>query len=451
MIRSLKFRLALGGFAAIILSLTLVWVSLLHIFAQYVADRYQSEMNVVADILASNIAYRDGRFELANPPPDPRFSAPAGGRYWQISAPGQPPIRSPSLWDTAIDPAKLTEKDRLGFQRIEGPDGSTLLVSVSNLTLTSGRTTQSPPFTIYCAFPMTELTQSLDKFGTLISTMMGVTALVLMGAGLAMGYLAVWPLDRLRRDVADIRSGRIKAMTEEGPTETLPLVHEINMLLHERASAVERARARASDLAHGLKTPLTVLAQLATRLPPVDRTTALKQVDLIRQRSDRQLQSARLGVEQMASTRVSDITTKLSQVLNPVTAARGLNWHILIEPDLSVATDPADLAEAIGNVLENASKWAKEHILVRADQVGNWIDIAIADDGPGADEVDYERMLRRGGFLSVNDDATGLGLAISADIASAYGGSLSLARSELGGLQVVLRFPATMAERHSPA
>lgn len=451
MIRSLKFRLALGGFAAIVLSLTLVWVSLLHIFALYVGDRYHTEMNVVADTLAANITYRDGRFEINQPPPDPRFDVPAGGRYWQISAKDQAPIRSPSLWDTAIDPAKLSEKDRLGFQRMEGPDGSIMLVSASSLTLALPNGGQSPPFEVYCAFPMVELTQSLDQFGTLISTMIGVTAVVLMAAGLAMGYLAVWPLDRLRRDVADIRSGRIKAMTEEGPRETLPLVHEINMLLQERASAVERARARASDLAHGLKTPLTVLAQMANKLPPDDRATALKQVDLIRQRSDRQLQSARLGVEQMASTRVSDITTKLSQVLKPMTAARRLNWHILIEPDLSVATDPADLAEAIGNVLENASKWAKGHILVQADEDGAWIDIAVADDGPGADEADYERMLRRGVFLSVDDGSTGLGLAISADIASAYGGSLSLARSELGGLKVVLRFPSAMAETLSPA
>jgi signal transduction histidine kinase len=449
--QSLKIRLAVSAFAAIMLSLAIIGVTLSDIFANYVRERYTSEMSGLADFIAANVSYHDGHFSVGNIPPDPRFDQPAGGRYWQVSAVGQVPIRSSSLWDTVIEPDKLSPTDHLGFQRMEGPDGATILVYAVRLTLTGEKGNVSPPFWVYCGIPMAELTRALDDFHNTLSVMILLTAAFLATATVVLSLFVLRPLGRLQKEVADIRAGRSSSMREDGPTEILPLVREINLLLNERETAVERARARASDLAHGLKTPLTVLAQLAARLPADDRETALKQVDLIRQRSDRQLQSARLGVEQMASTRVADIVTKLVQVLKPVTAAKGLNWHVLIEPDMAIATDPADLAEAAGNVLENASKWARANILVRADQNADWTDIRIADDGPGASEADFARILRRGGSVAHDDQTTGLGLAISSDIANAYGGSLSLARSEMGGLEVCLRFPTSAAEKVSPA
>ncbi|HWU62470.1 MAG TPA: HAMP domain-containing sensor histidine kinase [Ensifer sp.] len=448
---SLKLRLGIGAFAAIILALALMAATLANLFATYVADRYRSEMSALADSIAATIIYRNGRFSVGHPPPDPRFDVAAGGRYWQVSAPGQEPVRSASLWDLVIDPAKLGKTDRRGFQWTEGPDGADMLVYSTRLTLTDETGRESPPFWIYCGFRFSEMKPALDGYGRTLASMMLLSAIILGVSTWLLGFYALRPLGRLQREVIDIRAGRTNSMSEDRPREILPLVREINLLLRERETAVERARARASDLAHGLKTPLTVLAQLASQLPAEDRETALKQVDLIRQRSDRQLQSARLGVEQMSSTSVAEIIKKLVQVLKPVTSTKGLHWHVLIEPDTVVATDPADLAEAAGNVLENASKWAKAHILVRVDQDADWTDIRIADDGPGAAEADFARILRRGGSMTHDDQTTGLGLAISSDIANAYGGSLSLARSELGGLEVCLRFPTSTAEKLSPA
>ena len=451
MIRSLRLRLALGAVAAITVSLAIIWFSLSIIFFRYAGDRYQTEMQVLTNVIAASVSIEDGKIVLDHPPPDQRFSIPAGGRYWQISAEGQPTLRSASLWDMVIEPAKLGKKDRLGFQEIEGPDGAPMLVLATPLTLEAGNGEQAHKFWLYCGFSKEEVLKSLNSFQSVLITMIVLIALFLLAAALIQSFIGLRPLNRLRDEVADVRAGNLNTISDTGPTEFLPVVREINLLLEERESAVERARARASDLAHGLKTPLTVLAQLAQKLPEEDRETALKQVDLIRQRADRQLQSARLGVEQMASTRVFDLAQKLVQVLRPATSEKGLVWHILIEPETAVATDPADLAEAMGNLLENAGKWARGNVIIHIDQDKDWTDIRISDDGPGVDPEDHARILQRGEFMSGGEEGSGLGLAISADIAAAYGGSLSLSRSQLGGLEACLRLPTFGAEKRSPA
>jgi signal transduction histidine kinase len=450
MFRSLKFRLTIGALVAIAISLATIWITLSGMFTRYVVDRYQSEMSVLADYIAANVTYTQGRFSIDLQNSDPRLDMPAGGRYWQLSAQGQEPLRSSSLWDTSIDPTKLGKPDRYGFWETVGPDGALMLVYGIDSKLADATGKGSSPFWIFCAFPKAELTTALDGFHSQLNMMIALTAGLLTAAALLQNFIGLRPLNRLRAQVAEIRAGTSHAIGEDGPTETLLLVREINLLLSERESAVERARARASDLAHGLKTPLMVLIQLVQGLNAKDKETALKQVDLIRQRADRQLQSARLGVEQMASTNVADIAGKLVQVLKPATVERKLNWLLMIDADMAVATDPADLAEAMGNVLENASKWAKANILVRAEQYPDWTTITIADDGPGVDETDYERILRRGVYLADDFQGTGLGLAISSDIAAAYDGSVTLGRSEMGGLEVTLKFTTSAASRTTP-
>ncbi len=242
-------------------------------------------------------------------------------------------------------------------------------------------------------------------------------------------------------------------MGAAGPSEVLPLTTELNLLLQERATAVERARARASDLAHGLKTPLTVLSHLADHLPEKEKGIALEQVDLIRQRADRQLQAARMGVEQMATTSVATLAGKLVNVLRPVTAARGIKWVTRIDRAMVIGIDPADLAEALGNLLDNAAKWAASQIGITAGTGDGEAWVRVEDDGPGIAEDAYDEVLRRGGSLGSQESGSGLGLAIAVDIAEAYGGRVTLGRSALGGLEVTLHLPLKDLRRRqeSPA
>ena len=255
------------------------------------------------------------------------------------------------------------------------------------------------------------------------------------------------PLDRLRRKVTEIRQGDLDRMSEDGPAEVQPLVREIDLLLQEREEAIERARSRASDLAHGLKTPLTVISQLAASMEPDRAEMTLRQVDLIRQRADRQLQAARLGVERMLSADVGALAAKLIQVLKPAHGDRGLDWALDITGDVRVEADPADLAEAIGNLLDNAAKWAEARIAIRILPDGADVVVDISDDGPGIAEADQPAALKRGNHAAGAIGGSGLGLAITADIVEAYGATLTLGRADLGGLQVKLRLPVRSVRR----
>jgi signal transduction histidine kinase len=177
-------------------------------------------------------------------------------------------------------------------------------------------------------------------------------------------------------------------------------------------------------------------------LPPREQTLIRQQVDLIRQRADRQLQSARLGVEQMAQTGLASLTGKLISVLAPVTAARDVLWHVDLDEQLTVDMDPADLAEALGNVLDNATRFAKSEIRVTAEREKDCVRLDVEDDGPGVAEDALSEIATRGVHIG-EDEGTGLGLAITADILTAYGGSIAFSRAASDGLKVSLRLPVT--------
>ncbi len=441
---SLRFRLALWTIAAVVISIVTIWSILSSMFTDYVRERYKSEMSTLAKSITAGVFFDDGAFLLESSPGDPRLNLPAGGRYWQFNPPGQEEIRSQSLWDTKLDPSRFEEDDS-GFFKTPGPDGQALLVFETSAKLAKEEGGGGRNFSVYAAFPETEYRQAVDSFHAQLRNMAIIAGLCLMAAGLILVIAGLSPLDRLRNQVAGIRSGELRAIEEHGPNEVRPLVKEINELLEEREQALERARARASDLAHGLKTPLTVLSQLASDLPPETAELIIRQVDLIRQRADRQLQAARLGTEQMVATSLAEIANKLVHVLRPMTDMTGIQWTIDIADDLTVQTDPADLAEALGNIMDNAAKWTKSTVWISAHRDGAFVVLEIRDDGPGVDENAYDTILRRGGHLDDGNDSTGLGLAITNDIVTAYGGKLTLSRAEIGGLCVQLAFPSAQA------
>ncbi|NUS71725.1 MAG: HAMP domain-containing histidine kinase [Ensifer adhaerens] len=442
MIRSLLLRLAIGASVAICLVLLVVWLSLSRLFTDYVAGRYRAEMATLVDTVAAQVRVRNGELVLPREPADPRLSLPAGGRYWQLDRDGGTALRSRSLWDTVIDADRPSAPHHLGFLEAEGPDGSPILVYRQALTLGEGA--DAKRFAVIAGFARGELDDALSAFHGRIRLMLLATAVVLAGAAFLQGALGLLPLVRLRERAARVRSGEEKDFGLAGPSEVQPLVSEINLLLAERATALAQARARASDLAHGLKTPLTVLAQLAEGLPREHRDIALEQVDLVRQRADRQLQAARMGVERMATTLIADLGNKLVSVLRPVTAERDVAWEVDIDPSISLDVDPADLAECLGNLLDNAAKWARARIRLSAEVVDGRVRITVGDDGPGVDEGDREQAMRRGGHSANaapgHASGNGLGLAISADIAEAYGATMSLGQSVMGGLEVALIF-----------
>jgi signal transduction histidine kinase len=439
MIQSLRLRLLVGAVLAIAFILLLVGSGLSRIFSNYVADRYRADMSAITDQLAAGVEFQNGKAQMTDEPGDPRFELPGSGLYWQVVAEGGLIFRSRSLWDVELSPATLTVGP-YGFRQGEGPDGEPLLVQTREVVLETSEGNR--PLTLLAAFDRRVVDDVISQYHGAMTIMLVLTAAVLLAAAFMQIGIGLAPLSRLQHGLVLVRSGRTDQLPDAGPTELRPLVGELNGLLKERETAVERARARASDLAHGLKTPLTVLLQLADNLPDRERDMIRQQVDLIRQRADRQLQSARLGVEQMAQTGLASLTGKLISVLAPVTAARDVAWKVDLDELLTVDMDPADLAEALGNVLDNATRFARTEIVVAAEREGAQIRLNVEDDGPGVAEEALPEIAARGVHL-VEDEGTGLGLAITSDILTAYGGSVAFARAASGGLKVSLLLPAS--------
>ena len=445
MIHSLRFRLAVGAVVAIAVSLAVVWVALSRLFTDYVVNQYLTEMTVLSDSLAASVVVQDGKVALTAVPSDPRLNLPAGGRYWALEEGGAIRERSRSLWDMTVSGASMKSSDYRPFLEGVGPDDQALLVLAQDSSLEEGQ--KVTRFRIYTAFPKAELVRALTSFHNELLLMLIVTAALLVFAAIIQAIVGLSPLDRLRQKVTEMRRGGVTRMSEEGPSEVRPLVREIDLLLQEREKAIERARSRASDLAHGLKTPLTVISQLAARMEPESAEMALKQVDLIRQRADRQLQAARLGVERMMSADVGELARKLIQVLKSAHADREIEWQLDVSGDVRVDADPADLAEALGNVLDNASKWARSKIAVTVARDGGDVTVRTADDGPGIPPEELTSVVARGTRSESANGGSGLGLAITADIATAYGATLELDRADIGGLEVTLRFPVASVRR----
>lgn len=438
MMQSLRLRLVIGAVLAIAFVLILVGFGLSRVFSTYAADRYRSDMSAIMDQLAASIEIRKGQPVVTDEPSDPRFNLPGSGLYWQIIAEDGKVIRSRSLWDVELSLSAL-RAGPYGFRETEGPDGAPILVDIRRIEIETQDGNR--PFTLLAAFDRSVIDVAISQYHGAMGVMLAATAAVLFAAAFLQIGIGLAPLLRLQLGLIRVRSGLLDQFEGEGPAELKPLVLELNQLLKERETAVERARARASDLAHGLKTPLTVLLHVADGLPGPEKALIRQQVDLIRQRADRQLQSARLGVEQMGHTGLASLTGKLVSVLLPVTTARGIDWNVRLDDALTADMDPADLAEALGNVLDNATRFARSVIAVSAARKDDVIRLEVEDDGPGVEDAAFSEIAGRGVHLG-GGEGSGLGLAISLDVLAAYGGGLSFGRSALGGLKVTLTLPA---------
>jgi signal transduction histidine kinase len=285
-----------------------------------------------------------------------------------------------------------------------------------------------------------------DVFRQPLVMMFGVFSMV---AGLVQVRRGLSPINNLRARLAGLHNGRERRVEGSYPTEVQPLVNDLNNLLDHREQAVRRAVAKAGDLAHGLKTPLAILAHEAERArtagQPELALAVAQQVDRMRRQVDYHLAHARAAAAGVAAGAVSSIGESaegLARALHRLHAGRGIDIEIQVPSDLSVRVQREDLDEMIGNLLDNACKWGRARVDIGAGRYGSVVEITVDDDGSGLADEMRERVLQRGVRADEAAPGSGLGLAIVRDIAEVYGGSISLEASPLGGLRARLRFPS---------
>jgi signal transduction histidine kinase len=258
------------------------------------------------------------------------------------------------------------------------------------------------------------------------------------------------PINQLRARLARLEAGSARRLDGEYPSEVAPLVGDLNALLDQREESVARARASAGDLAHGLKTPLAILLQEAARADAAgqpDLAAAIReQVDRMRRQVDHQLAQARVDATRRtgagASTAVVDSADALGRTLRRLHDGRSLIIGVDVPSDLRVRVDREDLDEMLGNLLDNACKWARGRVCVTAAREAGRVVVVIDDDGPGIAPAMRQAVFERGVRADEAAPGSGLGLAIVRDLATACGGDVGFADATLGGLRVRLGLPA---------
>lgn len=284
--------------------------------------------------------------------------------------------------------------------------------------------------------------------GTLV-----VIAVACIAAGFAQVGRGITPLDKLRERLNAVREGHAKRLEGSYPSEVQPLVSDLNALLEERERSLARAQAKAGDLAHGLKTPLAVLAQEAERAASGGQAelaaTIEQQVERMRKQVEYHLAHARGGAALHAQARVLASAEGLARTLQRLHAARSLAIEVNVPPDHVFRGQSEDLEEMLGNLLDNACKWARSRVTLRSARADGMVILTIDDDGPGLEPSMRERVLQRGVRADEAEPGSGFGLAIVRDLAQVYGGSIALDDSPAGGLRARLRLPAATSETGS--
>ena len=289
--------------------------------------------------------------------------------------------------------------------------------------------------------------------GILHHAMLFVVAGSAVVAGLAQLRRGLSPFDELRSRLAAVRTGEARQVEGTYPSEVAPLISDLNALLDERERRVARAVAQAGDLAHGLKTPLAVLAQEAARVSAAGQTelaeAITEQVERMRRQMDYHLTRARAaasGATPGTRGRVKESADALARTLLKLHAERGLRLDVIVPQDHVVRARREDLDEMLGNLLDNACTWAKSRVSLVSSVDGGFIVLTVDDDGPGIPAEMREAVLQRGVRADEAAAGSGFGLAIVRDLAELYGGSIVLDEAPLGGARARLALPDASAQ-----
>ena len=438
--KSIQTRLAGGLIISLIVFLIIQWLligtSIRYLSKAYVATRLQHD----AQTLLSALDFKTQPVTLDVSRIGAIYKQPFSGHYYRVKV-ASTEFRSRSLWDTNLPLLPLTH-GQTQLTQSPGPQSQKLLVFHS--TYKAGQSL----ILVSIAEDLTPILQDIQAFQVRHTEISIVVLAILVLIQAYIIKVSLRPLDAVRRELEHLEKGVINQLNENVPLEIRPLVAELNFQLKAIKKRLERSRNATGNLAHALKTPLTLILQLteSDELKPFPeiRNKLLQHTQSIQQNIERELKRAR-----MAGSNVSGRQTLLLPEINDLhkTLAamyrqKNISVNITVPADITCAVERQDLLEILGNVLENAYKWAKHRINITVEQTDDMV-ITIEDDGPGSEPEDMQKLLHRGVRADEQVLGHGLGLAIVSELIADYQGQLVFSRSAtLGGLKVGIRIPS---------
>ncbi len=445
--RSLRLRLLVSHFLAIFVVLGLTGLGLVVLFERHVERRAGVELNTYLNQIAAKLAFDDsGKAHLIDDPGDPRFDSVFSGLYWQVEDEGSGKIvRSRSLWDTRIGlPEDMPPIGDIEVHAATGPDNSILLVHERRLIFSTSERENTARIAV--AVDRVELKSATSAFATEVALALCTLGTVLIISAWVQVSVGLRPLRTIQTAIAAIREGKASRLKADVPTEITPLVDEVNGLLAAQESALTKARERASDLAHGFKTPLTALKTDVGRLRDRGQERIAADIEttsrLMQRQIERELAKARIrDTNNTAEVGVLQIVQGLIRTLKRTPQAETKVITAELDADVVLRMDRDDLSDVLGNLLENAIKYARKTVIIRAKREGAMMQLIVEDDGAGVGDDLRNSITERGMRLDQSRTGSGLGLAIVTDVLDVYASELMLGRSRLGGLSVSFMIP----------
>lgn len=436
---SLERRLQLGLVISLVVLMGLLWTvgnqSVRELTEDFIASRLEHDM----ESLLGALNPAEDRPRMRRHRVSQVYSQPFSGHYFLILLDNGSQLSSRSLWDQSLPVSPLQPGERRRM-RVTGPVGQQLLV------LIKGFRKQGRGLTLAVAEDLTPLQERRNRFKRDFALLALAGLLSLLAVQRLLVRRSFRRLEPVREDIRRLEQGETIRLSEQVPTEILPLVQEFNHLLGLLSQRLERSRNALGNLAHALKSPLNLLTQYldgqsSDAGPP--RQQARAQAERIRQLMERELKRARLAGKGLSGQRFDPASElpDLIGALQQVHRERNLDIDAQVEAGVSAFGDREDMLELLGNLLDNACKWAASNVrcIVSANSE---IQVRVEDDGSGLSDQELERMTRRGTRLDETVEGHGLGLAIAKDIVKLYGGEMQFSRSsQLGGLEVCVHLP----------
>ncbi len=442
-----------GSLTRRMIVISTIWIVILLSGGAFALDRvlnsaitrnFDDRLNdVLTGLVATSQIGPDGELLLDELPADQRFLTPYSGMYFQISAPGREPFPSRSLWDRTLDTTRPIAEAEVQY----ADSREFYSASLSEVLRVAEREVRLPGSDLLWRFQVAQDRVELDKqIYELRTTMLisfGILALGLIVLAALQTIYGLWPLRKVRRAIVAIRSGENSRIDERLPREIAPLTEEVNQLLAHNEQQAEEARRHAGNLAHALKTPLTVITNAATAKSPDLPATVMQEARTMRRQVDHHLARARAVGRRSSAQARTEVWPALKAVERAVSILyENVTIDLAGDKKAMARVERQDLDELLGNLIENAAKYGGGRVFVTVATTEDCVEIEVEDDGTGIPESQRIAIFDRGARLDTGKPGTGLGLAIVRDVAEIYGGSVALEESEdLGGLLARLRLP----------
>jgi signal transduction histidine kinase len=451
---SLALRLFLSATAWVVVILVITGIILSSLYRQGVERAFDRRLGVYLRTLVADLAApEDANGKFPQSVGEPLFELPLSGWYWQITRqdPGTQDVRSSrSLWDGGLPRlqgagvAIGSDGSRAGYRA--GPEDQRLRVVERDIDLG-----EDGHYLVAVAGDAAEIAQETWTFDQALAVTFTLLTVVLLFTTMFQVRFGLAPLKRITDSLAAIRAGRAERLAGQFPEEIAPLARETNELIDANKEIVERARTHVGNLAHALKTPLSVVVnEAAARADDALAKKVMEQADIMRDQITRHLERARLAARVPAVGPVTDVEPvvgSLARTMGKIHRDRGIVVDVRTAKDARFRGERPDLEEMIGNLVDNACKWATSRVAIdvsreHRDAANEVLRIVVDDDGRGLSPVEREQAGKRGGRLDESKPGSGLGLSIVVELAALYGGGLELASAPSGGLRAELVLPA---------